>query len=61
MKKKKLIWPIPFLLILLIGSIFVIRQQRNNPFQNDEGMVFGTTYHITYQSDPTYQKEIEAE
>lgn len=61
MKKKKLIWQIPFLLILIIGSIFVIRQQRNTPFQKDEGMVFGTIYHITYQSDTNYQKEIEAE
>lgn len=61
MKKKKLIWQIPFLLILIIGSIFVIRQQRNAPFQKDEGMVFGTIYHITYQSDINYQKEIEAE
>ena len=61
MKKKKLIWQIPFLHILIIGSIFVIRQQRNTPFQKDEGMVFGTIYHITYQSDTNYQKEIEAE
>lgn len=61
MKKKKLIWQIPFLLILIIGSIFVIHQQRNTPFQKDEGMVFGTIYHITYQSDINYQKEIEAE
>lgn len=61
MKKKKLIWQIPFLLILIIGSIFVIRQQHNTPFQKDEGMVFGTIYHITYQSDTNYQKEIEAE
>ena len=61
MKKKKLIWQIPFLLILIIGSISVIRQQRNTPFQKDEGMVFGTIYHITYQSDINYQKEIEAE
>ena len=61
MKKKKLIWQIPFLLILIIGSIFVIRQQSNTPFQKDEGMVFGTIYHITYQSDINYQKEIEAE
>ena len=61
MKNKKLIWQIPFLLILITGSIFVIRQQRNTPFQKDEGMVFGTIYHITYQSDTNYQKEIEAE
>ena len=42
MKKKKLIWQIPFLLILIIGSIFVIRQQRNTPIQKDQRKVFGT-------------------
>ena len=61
MKNKKLIWQIPFLLILILGSIYVIRQQHNTPYQKDEGMVFGTIYHITYQSDTDYQKEIEAE
>ena len=61
MKNKKLIWQIPFLLILILGSIYVIRQQHNTPYQKDEGMVFGTIYHITYQSDTDYQKEIEEE
>lgn len=40
MKNKKLIWQIPFLLILILGSIYVIRQQHNTPYQKDEGMVF---------------------
>ena len=61
MKKKKLIWQIPFLLILIFGSIYVIRQQHDTPYQKDEGFIFGTVYHITYQSDVNYQKEIEAE
>lgn len=61
MKKKKLIWQIPFLLILIFGSIYVIRQQHDAPYQKDEGFIFGTVYHITYQSDVNYQKEIEAE
>ena len=61
MKNKKLIWQVPFLLILILGSIYVIRQQHNTPYQKDEGMVFGTIYHITYQSDTDYQKEIEEE
>lgn len=61
MKNKKYIWQIPFLLVLVLGSIFVIRQQRNTPYQKDEGFVFGTIYHITYQSDTNYQQEIEAE
>ena len=61
MKKKKLIWQIPFLLILIFGSIYVIRQQHDTPYQKNEGFIFGTVYHITYQSDVDYQKEIEAE
>ena len=61
MKKKKLLWQIPFLLILIFGSIYVIRQQHDTPYQKDEGFIFGTVYHITYQSDVNYQKEIEAE
>ena len=61
MKNKRLIWQIPFLLLLIFGSIYVIRQQQNTPYQRDEGFIFGTIYHITYQSDVNYQKEIETE
>lgn len=61
MNKKKLIWQLPFLALLVIGTIFIIRQQHSTPYQHDEGFVFGTIYHITYQSDKNYQKEIEAE
>lgn len=61
MKNKRLIWQIPFLLLLIFGSIYVIRQQQNTSYQRDEGFIFGTIYHITYQSDVNYQKEIEAE
>ena len=42
MKKKKLIWQIPFLLILIIGTIIIIRQQHNTPYQKDTGFIFGT-------------------
>ena len=61
MNKKKLIWQLPFLVLLIIGTVWIIRQQHNTPYQHDEGFVFGTIYHITYQSDTNYQKEIEAE
>ena len=61
MKKKKLIWQVPFLLLLIIGSIFIIRQKQNMPYQHDEGFIFGTVYHITYQSDENLQQGIEAE
>ena len=61
MKNKKLIWQVPFLIVLVIGTIIIVRQQYDTPYQKDTGFVFGTIYHITYQSDENYQKEIEAE
>ena len=61
MNKKKLIWQIPFLLVLIFGTFFIIRQKQDMPYQHDEGFIFGTIYHITYQSDENLQKEIEAE
>ena len=41
-RKKRLTWQIPFLVLLIVGSILIIRQQHNMPYQHDEGMVFGT-------------------
>lgn len=59
MKNKKLIWQVPFLVCLIIGTVLVIRQQQSMPYQHDTGFVFGTVYHITYQNDKNLQKEIE--
>ena len=61
MKKKKLIWQLPLLVLLILGTMWIIRQQNDTPYQHDEGFIFGTIYHVTYQSDTNYQKEIEAE
>lgn len=61
MKKKRLIWQVPFLLLLIIGTVVIIRQQRSMPYQHNEGFIFGTVYHITYQYDEDIQNEIEAE
>ena len=61
-KRKKLRWQLPFLLLLVIGTIYAIRSPHSNiPFQREEGAVFGTFYHVTYQCDSSLQKEIEAE
>lgn len=51
MKNKKLIWQLPFLALLIIGTILIIRQQRSDPYQKNRGLVFGTTYTLTYQCD----------
>lgn len=61
MNKKRLIWQIPFLLFLVIGTVTIIKQQKNINYQHDEGFIFGTIYHITYHSDTNLKKEIEAE
>ena len=61
MNKKKLYWQLPFLLTLIIGSIYIIAQQRSAPYQKDEGFIFGTVYHITYQNDNNLKQDIEAE
>lgn len=60
-KNKKLLWQLPFLTALIIATIFIVKQQRAMPYQHNEGFVFGTIYHITYQSDKDLQQEIEAE
>lgn len=60
-RNKKLAIQIPALLLLIVGTIYVIRQQHSMPYQHDEGMVFGTFYSITYQNDKSLKKEIEAQ
>lgn len=59
MKKKKLLWQLPFLAFLIIGTVVIVGRQKSAPYQHDEGRIFGTTYHITYQSDDNLKKEIE--
>ena len=59
-KKKQLKWQLPFLILLIIGTALIIRQQQSMPYQQDSGFVFGTVYNITYQSDKNLKKEIES-
>ena len=58
MNKKKLIWQIPFLLLLMIGTVVILKKQP--PFRTNEGMVFGTIYKITYQHNDDLQNDIKA-
>ena len=58
MKKKSLTWQLPFLILLIVGTVLIIRQQHNMPYQNNKGFIFGTTYNITYQHDKDLNKEI---
>ena len=72
-KRNHLWWQLPFLLLLIIGSIFIIRQNyaatdngngqeiTTLQYQHDEGFIFGTVYSVTYQYKQDLKKEIEAE
>ena len=55
-------WHLPVLLLLLIGTIVIIsRRHAEAPFQKEEGAVFGTFYHVTYQADRSLKDSIEAQ
>lgn len=58
MNKKSLKWQLPFLAVLIVGTILILKKQ--SPFQTDEGFVFGTVYKITYQSKENLKDDIEA-
>lgn len=60
-QKKKLLWQLPFLTLLVVGTIFIVRQQQSIPYQHDKGFVFGTVYSVTYQCEKNLKQEIEAE
>ena len=60
-RKKKLMWQLPFLTVLIVGTVLIIRQQRVMPYQHNEGMVFGTFYKITYQCDSDLHASISRE
>lgn len=57
MNKKKLIWQLPFLAALIIGTIIILQKQP--PYRTNEGMVFGTIYKITYQSHDDLHTDIK--
>ncbi len=61
MNKKKLIWQLPFLTLLVVGTVLIIRQQQSLPYHQNSGLIFGTSYHITYQCDSDLHRGIEAE
>lgn len=61
MNKRKLIWQLPFLALLIVGTVLIIRQQQSLPYYQNEGFVFGTSYHISYQCDSDLHQYIKDE
>ena len=61
MQNKKLMWQLPFLVLLIVGTVLIIRHERNTPYQKSADKVFGTFYHATYQCDSDLTASINAE
>ena len=60
MDKKSRRWQLPFLLLLIVGTVLILRHHNTTvPYQTSQGKVFGTFYHITYQSSEDLQSQIE--
>ncbi|MCD8297683.1 MAG: FAD:protein FMN transferase [Prevotella sp.] len=58
--KRKIIAQSVVLLLLIVVVVIVVRRQHTTPYRSSEGLVFGTLYHITYQSDRDLQSEIDS-
>ncbi len=58
--KGRLIFQVVFLLFLIVGSIAIIRHQKEAPYQHSQGFIFGTFYNIIYQYDKPLDEEILA-
>ena len=54
-------WHLPVLALFIVASVLIVtRRHAPAPFQKDEGAVFGTIYHLTYQSEQNLQADVEA-
>lgn len=62
-RKKTFRWKIPFLLFLIVATIWIIKNNTIStiPYQKNEGAIFGTVYHATYQYPQNLQQDIQAE
>ena len=59
--RTKLILQGAFLLFLIVGTVWVIRQHREMTYHTNRGLIFGTEYRITYEYDKDLQGDIESE
>ena len=55
---KKLYWQIPLALLLIIGTVYIARQEHSKTYRHAEGSIFGTIYHITYEADRDLQPDM---
>lgn len=51
-------WHYPFLLFLIVATIFILAENKPE-YRTDQGSVFGTTYHITYNHNAQLTDQIK--
>ncbi len=55
-------WHLPVLIFFAVASYLIItRRQAPVPYLSDEGAIFGTFYHLTYQATDHLKEGVEAE
>jgi thiamine biosynthesis lipoprotein len=54
-------WQLPFLVLLIVGTVLIISHQRSMPYHQVSDFVFGTTYKVIYQCDSDLSKGIRDE
>lgn len=58
---KKIYRQIIFLAFLIVGTVIILKNHSNPPYQTNNGLVFGTVYKITYQSAIDLHDSIKTE
>lgn len=59
-KRNRLFWQIPFLLFLIIGTIWVLSKRHEQTiYHTNSGQIFGTQYHIIYTHDKDVKELID--
>lgn len=62
-KSRFRLWHIPLLILLILGTVWIALSEKHPvdiPFQRNEGAIFGTIYHSTYQYKEDINDEILA-
>ena len=53
-------WKVLFLLFLIVGTFFILRNHTPEVYTSNSGFIFGTLYNIKYKSVEDLHEEIKA-
>jgi len=60
-QKKRLLCQLPFLTLLVVGTVLIIRHQQKMPYHKSSDFIFGTSYNVIYQCDSDLSQSIKSE